>query len=372
MTNMKKLIFTSLLLPSVLMASTNEFDLKKGIDFTGVTGFTPSQLNQLVDNATTATNKGMIIATNATPDVGNNSRYTNFIWLDISYQPPRAKVYNSTAGTWNEIISTNVSIPDGSITSAKIANGTILSEDISDGTIASTDLSTSIVTSNYLANNSVYTAAIIDGHVTTAKLATGAVGSSAQIAAGIIQSNDIAADAILGELIANLGINAGKLNSNSVVNTNIVDGTITGSKLALQTVGYTNLANNSVSNNAIINGSITTNKFDTNILNRLPLYATWLTNASGGAMVQSMGVASINNFTSGKFLLTFSAAMSTTNYAVVCTEFGIAANDSMIFSAVSNTLTTTTIYTRDEDGGGIEQPGTVSGTGGFSAMILGY
>ena len=84
-----------LLLALTLIALTHaqaalEPDLRKGLDFTYTNVATASMHNQLVDNATVVNtgsitnNKGIVMRSTVRPDVVNNPRMTNWLWLDMS------------------------------------------------------------------------------------------------------------------------------------------------------------------------------------------------------------------------------------------------------------------------------------------------
>lgn len=351
---MTKYIIPLLATALIANAATNEFDMVKGIDLTGQTAITASQLNQLVDNARTATNKGMIFAYPYTPDTTNNTRYTNFIWLDTSFQPPRLKVWTQMSNRWDELSVTNVTIGSGVITSANIANGTITSEDIADGTISSVDLSTGIITSNYLAGDAVRTANIADDQVTAAKVADGAIDSSDKIAAGILIRTDFANDAVGGNVVSNYGIDSLKIATNAVHDFNLTNGAVTFSKLA----------DNSVSNNAIINNSITTNKFDTNILNVLPItYVNW-----NNSILQSKNISVVSNYANGTIITWFTTPYATSNYcAIVSQRDNLAASEGQSIQTVSNKTDSVTVLTKDGEGGDLEAI-----NGGFNLLIIGY
>ena len=105
---------------------------------------------------------------------------------------------------------TDVTVPDGSITTAKLANNAVTSAKIVDGTVANADL----------ANNAVTSAKIADGTITSADIADGTV-TSADILDGTVATADLANDAVTSAKIA--------------------DGTVTSADLADATVGLTDL-----------------------------------------------------------------------------------------------------------------------------------
>lgn len=92
-------IFATLLLTTATMFAAKETDLTKGLDLTGRTNVTGSQLNQLVDAGILKEGKGGVIAGMTSPDVYNNKRYTNWLWLDTAMYPPILKQWISGPNT---------------------------------------------------------------------------------------------------------------------------------------------------------------------------------------------------------------------------------------------------------------------------------
>jgi hypothetical protein len=205
-----------------------EADLVHGLDASGLSSVTGSQLNQLVDMATTATNKGMIIKKATRPDITTYPRYTNFLWLDISITPAVLKAYNYCCGDTD----TNwVAAVAGS------------------GTIGSDQLATAAVIAGKLGSNSVHTSNIVDSAVTTDKLNLAAVTSS-KLASGSVSNLHVASRTIEGDKIA----------YNTIAETNIANAAIGTRHIGSQVINNDKLASQAVTTNKIL-GSTTGSQF---------------------------------------------------------------------------------------------------------------
>ena len=325
MKNIKLLLF---LIPSVALASTNEFDLKKGIDFTGQTSFSMSQLNQLVDNGKVATNRGMVISQTATPDVANNSRYTNFLWMDLNFSPPKVKQYILSSASWSELAA-NATVQDGSITTAKLADGSVTASKIAD----------SNVTSNKLAASSVMNDKIRDGSVSSNKLANGAIFTPELMVLNVVQQSNINMNGFI--------VGSTNFGTNVIPNTAFSNYSIGGEKIQTNTITGSNLTAN----------VITTNFLHTNVYQMLPkLWAVCTTNS----VVRQAGPISISSVTpvaganTGKFVVAFTPTLAGTNYGVFVSGFydlgtGVG-NTKQISSYSTNTTSSVTIVFTGDDG----------------------
>lgn len=190
------------------MVAIGAAEFNKGIDLTGKTAITVSQLHQLVDSAYPATDRGMIIVTNNFPNVGAHSYYTNYLWYDISVSPPQLKSYHT--GSW-----VSATIPAGSVGTAQLA-----------------DYAVSAVK---LGTNSVNTYAISNNAVTSDKLGSASV---------------------IEDKIYNGAVTSNKLASSSIYTANIVDRQVTGAKIGLSTITSSNIASGAIINDAIFDGAV--------------------------------------------------------------------------------------------------------------------
>lgn len=225
---MKKLLPFMFALLSFSARAAIQADLDKGIDLTGLTTVTASQLNQLVANATAATNKGMVIWQNSLPDTANNVRYKRFIWLDSSTVPPTLKIYNTNTSAW----------------------------------VAQT-LAANSVTSNNIVDGNVITSKLADASVTTVKIADNAV-TDVKISAGAVTTSKIAASAVVSNSVAALAIGTLHIQTNAIVASHITAGVITGDKLAALTITNDRIALGTITSNQIAFGGITLTNISTN------------------------------------------------------------------------------------------------------------
>jgi len=233
-----------------------EGDLQKGIDVSGMTTITGAQLNQLVDNATVKTNRGLIYASKTAPDTVNNPRFTNFLWLDLNYSPPILKQWGIT----NWIIA---NVQDGSVTTPKLADNAVTSSKIADGTITSVDINTNAIQTINLQDLAVTTAKIGSNAVTTDRLADNAVTSTK------IVTNAINGDHLSDNLLTRRHFPVNGITTNYIDFSNFV---LFSSNIAAANILSNNIAASNVYGIHIVNNAITTEKLASNSVtfDRLP------------------------------------------------------------------------------------------------------
>jgi hypothetical protein len=231
---MKRLLALFLLLPLIASAAV-EYDLRKGMDLTGTNRISAAALNQLVDNGTTATNKGMILKRVIRPSVTDNSRYTNFLWLDISAGfPGTLRQYiccgdadtNWVAGTIGvgSIVAANLA--EASVIAGKVNAAAITTSNYFPLSVDSAALKDGSVVSNKLASSSVTSDKIVPGTITTANIGTNQI-STALIADSAVTSNKVAAGAIGITHLATSAVNSNAVGAAQITNDKIPDGGLT-------------------------------------------------------------------------------------------------------------------------------------------------
>lgn len=258
----------SLGIGTMLLIAATEYDLNKGVDLTGASSVTATKLNQLVDNGTVATNKGMIIYSSTTPDTTNNARYTRFIWLNSSYTPPVPYVWNSSLSLWTNITAIS-SIADGSVTAGKLGANAVYATNIANAQIDNTKMVAGTVNSNILGANSVY-----NFHLTGSSI------YSTNIANGQLLTANYGTASITGDKISPGSIGTSLLtNGFALQGTNIAAGTITSSNIAGNTIVATNLATNSITATYIATGTLPVKYVSGNL--SVPAVGATITNSHG-------------------------------------------------------------------------------------------
>ncbi len=224
---------------------TQAAELQKGVDMTGRTTVTGALLNQLVDNALPATNRGFVIVTNATPTVSGSLSYlTNYLWLDISALPYTLKSYQT--GSW-------------------------VSATVGAGSIGSGNLEANAVISGKIAANAIWTTNINDNTITGAKIPAGEITTS-KLALLSVDSTILAADAVTTAKILDANVTGAK----------IAASTITGDKLAAATIGGTNIAALAITGTNIAAGTISADKLSFSV-------TTSYTNGTGASLPSAAG-----------------------------------------------------------------------------------
>lgn len=282
--NNKNIVIISLLALGAYGAV--EYDLRKGIDLTGVSRVSGSQINQTVDAGTIADGKGLTIRGITKPDVTYNPRYTNFLWLDTSAGVP---------GTLRQYVCCGDDTTNWTSTVAGVLS--IESSQLANNSVVSNKLGTNSVFRWNIATNQVSRDQLIDGEVINAKLGSGAVGLNS---------------------IANNAVGNGQLTNDAVRSTNIVDGTIVSADIASETITSGNILNATITGTDVATGTITTNNLAPNVATNL-FTTIGLLNVSSTAseVLYSVNVASVvatNNGAFGYYHVLFTSPYANTNY----------------------------------------------------------
>jgi len=79
-----------------------EKDILAGLDLSSITSPTKAQVIQAINQLAPLANKGFLIVSDTEPDVASNSRYTRYLWIDITDPTlPNVKAYSTSGGgTW--------------------------------------------------------------------------------------------------------------------------------------------------------------------------------------------------------------------------------------------------------------------------------
>jgi len=286
------------------MAAEN--DLSVINDITALSSVTAAQIQQITSTAQPISTRGFVIKQSTTPDVANNARFTRYLWLDSSVDPPILKRYKTSTTSWVEVVPS-----DGSIVTAQLA----------DLSVTTAKLANSAVTTAKLASSSVATANLIDGAVTEAKIGTNAVTTSKVIDSGITTAK-------------------------------IADDAITSAKIAAGAVGTIEIANSAVGADQVANSSLPVTKLDSNA-NKQLCKAWGKFDGTTGVLLASFGVTSVTRNSAGTYTVALTTAMADANYVVSLVGYRNA-DTTFALKIDTNTPPTTTsfrIMTYNDDGG---------------------
>jgi len=319
------LIFSSFLIVLNSYAAL-EPDLRKGVDLTITNRVSYSLLNQLVDNATVfntgslTNNKGIVMRSTTRPDIINNPRMTNWLWLDVSIIP-------NGLGTLKQYLCCGDSGTNW--VQAGIGVGSILTANIADYSITATKMASNSVSAYTITEASISGNKIADFGVVAGKLAPGAITNGA-FALGAIQSGDIGAGVITnGHLAANT-ITSNKMAQASITSFNVLDQTLNSNDIAYGGIQATNVANGVITSLEIKANTITSNNMalgsgvnyvnlDTNLSHCLPV-AWGIYHNYGPSFSRYHGVSSVQSNALGVYKINWSPARATSsNYAVFVT-----------------------------------------------------
>lgn len=215
---MNRLLIAILALAATLAHAAPQM-LTKGIDLTGQSTVTASQLNQLVDSATIKTPYGIVIRTNGRPTLSAFSGHTNYLWYDTSVSPPSLRGYVCCGDADTNWVTATLGA----------------------GAVASGNLATPAVAAGQIFANGVVTSNLADNAVTDTKISAGAVVNS-KIAGGAVSNANIALGTITGDKISTLTITDTNLAAGTITGGKLVNSTITSNQLAASTVNIANIA----------------------------------------------------------------------------------------------------------------------------------
>lgn len=318
---MKTLVYTLALLAGVIsLSAATPAEFTKGVDFTGQPAVTGSLLNQLVDAAKPAANRGLVIVTNGTPDTVNFPYLTNYLWKDTSTENPSLRFY--VGGTW-----VSATIGPNSVVASSIMNGAVVYGKIATGAVQSVNLGTNVVLEYHVADlavsegkirdDSISASKIKDNSVTTDKLVNSSVTTD-KINNGAITGEKVFAATLTGDKIANNSIGVEHLKAGSVVQTN----------LAGNSVNQTNLMANSVTASNIVDGSVTADKLSPEVKLFAPV--AWLVLMSNGSAIPDNTDLALSPGSSGGNTTVLA------NYGVEI--FMFSSTNSSVFLVLSNAL----------------------------------
>lgn len=315
---MKKLIALSFSLIPTILYGAAEYDLTKGVDFTGRSNLTAALINQLVDNGVIKSGKGGIIFKATAPDVENNLRYTNFLWLDGSTTPPILKQWIKGVKTadWNystnwAVISAPASVTSNMMAASSIGPNALASNavhewHIDNNAVTGLKIQDLAVNTAKLATNAVTTGNIIDGAVTSAKLATNAV-QAYHLSAGSVGPNAIAVNAINSPtLISNRVITDANIAFQGLTGTNVlVPRSVYGTNIALATVANDNIGLQAVRSNSIALNVVAAPHMDAlNLTNSSwPPLIGWGYVTEGGTLIRGYNISGITKVGTGMYFV---------------------------------------------------------------------
>lgn len=350
---MKKLLFAILCSPLLAMGAAST-DLNTGFDPTGSSSVTGAQLLQMINNASPTNGRGFVIRSTSTPDHASNPRMTNYLWLDSSTEPPRIKVYDSSAATW-----VPQSVTAGSIGTNELAANAVISGKIGPDAIHSTNIIDESIFAQDIAEQNIVTSHLFPGntvsnmHIATRTIEGGYDGKLAlatlthtNIAAGTIQgfnlaahtvtSNYVGAASIYGYHLATTNINTDHLRDDAVSTAKLTNGAVTAAKIAENTITTNNLAPSA----------------------HQQLVKAWGWVDSGGTLANGYG-AGVTRVAQGIYLVTPTVAPGITNYAVVSTAlFNTPGTGGRTMMVATNTTTTFTLFAKDNSGAVQDTPFT--------------
>lgn len=315
MHNMKKLLSTILLLPALAFGAAN-YDITPGIDLSGVTSVTAAQLNQLVNRAVAATNKGFIVYGASTPDTANNVHQKRYLWLDSSSMPPAIKVYNTNTSTW-----VPQPVTTGSISTNELAANAVISGKVAANAIWSTNIVNEEIAAEDIASGSIISRHLFQGDtVSNMHLATRSIegGYGGKLALATLTHTNIAAGTIQGFNLAAQTITSNYIAAGQVFEAHIAPTNITTALLKNDAVQTDKITNGAVTAAKIADNTITTNKLETNIVASLP--RAWGAFDAAGTLLRGYGITSVTKLAAnGTYVVVLSAAAPTSNYVVTAT-----------------------------------------------------
>jgi hypothetical protein len=330
----KVLFLGSLALVGVALAHAGSQDFVKGVDMTARSAATQIALNQLVDNATVATNKGLIIWTNNTPNVSADPKLVRYIWMDTSVNPVSLKTYNTNTATW--VAST---ISAGSVNTAALA----------DGAVSTIKIANSAVDNSKLADDSVTSAKIVDGTIASTDLGANSVINS-KISPGVINGTSIGTNVILNSHLTAGIIYASNLASGFQITGSILGpSSIFNTNLTASLIRDTNTTANFINNSNLTASSVRYTNLNSDATTLIPSYVINIDSA--GAITRQVHSPSLTDVTvskggNGNYVVIFGTAMGSTNYVASAQVICVAGTDRYV-QVTTNTTALVSFTTKN-------------------------
>lgn len=150
---------------------------------------------------------------------------------------------------------TTPKLADAAVTIAKMADNSVGAAQIIDATVGNAELAANAVATPNIFDAAVTNPKLADGSVTQVKMAVDSVGSD-QLLNDSITTVKILDGAVTNPKIGALAVDAGKLAVDSVLTAKILNLAVTTAKLADANVTLAKMANNSIINQNIVDGTI--------------------------------------------------------------------------------------------------------------------
>lgn len=294
-----------LTLAGSLNAAT-EYDIVKTVDLTRTNYVTASLLNQLIDTATiSATNKGVVLRRSGEggsywPDVANNTRYTNFIWLDTYTAPATLKQYICCGNVYTNWVASVVT--PSSVTTTEILDYSITAADMATNSVPGYAIQAGAVSDNKIADNGILAGKLASAAVILGNYAFGSIRGG-DITNNTITVTNLADGAVTRDKILSGAIGSMQLSNNVIQNSHLSNGIVYGTNIAYNTIQATNIVNN----------SITQGQLSTNIFYGIPF--AWAT-IENGVVKKGYNISSATAAGTGKWFVNFINPAPNTNYAV--------------------------------------------------------
>ncbi len=351
--------FAAVLLSVVTGFAATEFDLRKGIDFTGATNVTAAQMNQLVDAGLIAsTNKGGILRRSGNgggywPDITANPRYTNFLWADLYTSPATLKTYVPTGDAYSNWVSIGAStvIAGASVGSAQLAANAVQTTNIANNAVTGAKINAGSIDNTHLQNGSVSNANLADLTIASGKLAYGAVLST-NIASGQLFATHFSTASVNSNALATPAVATTNLFDNSVVSNKIAANSIFNWHLTDQAVWTTNIRSGSITSNQVASQTFGTNVLTTNVTAGLvKCWGVFTNTAATATLLKGYNVATVARLGAGQVSITFGGTFTPANgfYCVTATS-GMDVNNNVYCSYTNKLTTEITIRTTDSGG----------------------
>jgi hypothetical protein len=187
--------------------------------------------------------------------------------------------------------SSQFTIEDDAITTAKIADDAVTTAKIADNAVTTAIIATSAVTE----------AKIGTGAVTEAKLGTGAV-TEAKIGAGAVTEAKIGSAAVTADKIGSSAVIEAKINTGAVTETKIGTGAVTTAKIADDAVTTAKIADDAVTTAKIADDAVETAQIAANAVTNAEFRQSSGLSVVGNATNASANVADITSSTDGSVL----------------------------------------------------------------------
>ncbi|MBN1656954.1 MAG: hypothetical protein JXA93_01060 [Anaerolineae bacterium] len=226
-----------------------------------------------------------------------------------------------------------LTVPDGSITTAKLANDAVTSAKIPTGAVGSDEVADNSLTAADLAADSVGSSEVAAGAVGSSEVADNSL-TATDLAAGSVGSSEVSDNSLTASDLAAGSVGSSEVSDNSLTNSDLGEGSVRSSEVYNNSLTADDLAANSVTGSELASGAVTHTHAP-----------SLIRSVNGDSREIQYGTGCIGTTLSGGFYyadITLPESFANTNYHVFLTQNWTSGSGGMHAAALAGTSAKTT------------------------------